>query len=36
MTLILNVIDFLYNDFIVTGLAMKKIDKEVGAIQCGY
>ena len=27
--LILTVIDFLYNDFIVTGLAMKKIDKEV-------
>ena len=31
--LILTVLDFLYNDFIVTGLAMKKIDKEVGAIQ---
>ena len=30
-SLILTVLDFLYNDFIVTGLAMKKIDKEVGA-----
>ena len=26
-SLILTVLDFLYNDFIVTGLAMKKIDK---------